>query len=98
MDIPVYIVDVTNSGPNALLSEFAARTGGDYVVVTRQQDVGDKLAKVVIAIRNMYFLGYTPRNTARDGGYRSVQVILNTPRGLPPLTARTPPGYLVPTR
>ncbi len=98
MDIPIYIVDVTNSGPNALLSEFAARTGGDYVVVTRQQDVADKLAKVVIAIRNMYFLGYTPRNTARDGGYRSVQVTLNAPRGLPPLTARTPPGYLVPTR
>jgi hypothetical protein len=44
----------------------------------------------------MYVLTYTPKNTARDGAYRNLQVSLQQPRGLPPLTVHYRPGYTAP--
>ena len=75
----------------AFLSGLASRTGGEYIAVA-QQDVPNVLSKIVIALRNMYFLGYTPSNSPRDGGYRSLQVSIEPPRGLPPLTVHYRPG------
>ena len=56
----------------------------------------DIAAKIGIELRNEYMLGYSPKNSERDGKYRSVQVKLNQPRGLPPLRAYFRLGYYAP--
>jgi VWFA-related protein len=102
IDMPVYVLDVAALDPHsaadngslsavAFLSGLASRTGGEYIAMA-QQDVPNVLSRIVIALRNMYFLGYTPSNSPRDGGYRSLQVSIEPPRGLPPLTVHYRPG------
>ncbi len=81
----------------AFLRQLAPRTGGDYIPISQQQEIPDLLAKIVIAVRNMYVLTYTPKTTARDGAYRNLQVSIQQPRGLPPLTVHYRPGYTAPT-
>ena len=96
IDMPVYVFDLSGTSP--FFQEIALRTGGDYIPVRQQQEIPDLLSKTVIAVLNEYVLTYTPTNTARDGAYRSLQVTLEQPRGLPPLTVHYPAGYIAPTR
>jgi hypothetical protein len=95
IDMPVYVLDLGGTDSPGLKA-IAARTGGDYIPIKQQQEIPDLLAKIVIAVRNMYVLTYTPKNTARDGAYRNLQVSLQEPRGLPPLTVHYRPGYSAP--
>jgi hypothetical protein len=103
IDIPVYVLDVAapdaHSAPNsgslsafAFLNRLATRTGGEYFAVP-QQDIPNALSRIVIALRNVYFLGYKPSSPPRNGAYRNLQVNIETPRGLPPLTVNYRPGY-----
>ncbi|MBV9498367.1 MAG: VWA domain-containing protein [Acidobacteriaceae bacterium] len=84
------------AGPG-LLNELAEQTGGREYAVENVAELPDIAAKIGIELRNEYILGYTPRNTERDGKYRRVMVKLNQPRGLPPLKAYFRLGYYAPT-
>ena len=108
IDISVYVVNI--SGPDVppapdagaftdlrSLTELASRTGGKYMTVKSQEEIPDRLAKIVIELRNTYFVGYTPRNAAQEGAYRSLQVLIQQPRGMPTLTVHSRPGYYEPT-
>lgn len=85
------------AGPG-LLNELAEQTGGREYPVENVAELPDIAAKIGIALRNEYILGYTPKNRERDGKYRRVQVKLNQPRGLPPLKAYFRLGYYAPTQ
>ncbi len=85
------------SGPG-LLNELAEQTGGREYPVENVAELPDIAAKIGIALRNEYILGYSPKNRERDGKYRRVQVKLNQPRGLPPLKAYFRLGYYAPTQ
>jgi Ca-activated chloride channel homolog len=85
------------AGPG-LLNELAEQTGGREYPVENIAELPDIAAKIGIALRNEYILGYTPKNRERDGKYRRVQVKLNQPRGLPPLKAYFRLGYYAPTQ
>ena len=80
------------------LSDLASRTGGGYIPVGQEQEIPDLLAKTVIAVLNEYVLTYTPKNSARDGSYRRLEVSIHQPRGLPPLTIHYRQGYIAPTQ
>ena len=54
--------------------------------------------KIGIELRNQYVLGHSPKNAARDGKYRRVQVKLVKTTGLPPLKAMFRTGYYAPTQ
>jgi hypothetical protein len=95
---PVYVLDLAQTNPSPFFRELASRTGGDYIAVKQLQEIPDLLAKTVIAVRNIYVLTYTPQNAARDGAYRNLEVILEQPRGLPPLTAHYRAGYNAPAQ
>ncbi len=84
------------AGPG-LLNELAEQTGGREYAVENVAELPDIAAKIGIELRNEYILGYTPKNTERDGKYRRVLVKLNQPRGLPPLKAYFRLGYYAPT-
>jgi len=85
------------AGPS-LLSEIAEQTGGRHFPVENLNELPDIAAKIGIELRNQYILGYSPKNTDRNGKYRRVQVKLVQPRGLPPLRAFWRTGYYAPTQ
>jgi len=49
-------------------------------------------------LRNQYVIAYYPKNQARDGKYRKVEVKLSQPRGVSPLKAHWRLGYYAPIR
>ncbi len=85
------------SGP-ALLGEITEQTGGRHFAVDNLAELPDVAAKIGIELRNEYVLGYTPKNAARDGKYRHVQVKLVKTTGLPQLKAIFRTGYYAPTQ
>jgi Ca-activated chloride channel family protein len=85
------------SGPG-LLSELAEQTGGRHFAVENLADLPDIAAKIGLELRNQYVLGYSPKNAAKDGKYRKVEVKLVKIKDLPPLRARYRPGYVAPAQ
>jgi len=85
------------SGPS-LLAEISEQTGGRHFAVDNLSELPDVAAKIGIELRNQYVLGYSPKNTARDGKYRRIQVRLVKTTGLPPLKAAFRTGYYAPTQ
>ncbi len=83
------------SGP-ALLGEVAEATGGRNFAVGNLAELPDVAAKISIELRNQYVLGYTPKNTTRDGKYRRVQVKLVKTAGLGLLKPIFRTGYYAP--
>jgi VWFA-related protein len=85
------------NGPS-MLAEMAEQTGGRHFAVDNLAELPDVAAKIGIELRNQYVLGYSPKNGARDGKYRRVQVKLVKTTGLPPLKAMFRTGYYAPTQ
>jgi Ca-activated chloride channel family protein len=89
-DVQVYamgIFDLSGTMPRSreeregprLLNDLAEQTGGRHYPVTSLDDLPTVCARIGEALRNQYLLGYTPANPERDGKYRSVKVLLDSP-------------------
>jgi len=89
---------VEEMGGPGLLAEMAEQTGGRHFAVDNLAELPDVAAKIGIELRNQYLLGYSPKNPARDGKYRRVQVKLVKTTGLPQLHAMFRTGYYAPTQ
>jgi VWFA-related protein len=76
----------------ALLRELSGASGGEAFRPKNSQDIGKALAQIARDIRHTYTIGYTSTNTARDGSYRSVRVVVTAPPGRP-LVVRSRTGY-----
>ncbi len=85
-------------GGPGLLSDLAEQTGGRNFSVENLADLPDVAAKIGLELRNQYVLGYSPKNAAKDGKYRKVEVKLVKTKDLPPLRARYRPGYVAPSQ
>jgi VWFA-related protein len=83
------------AGPS-LLTEIAETTGGRQFPVENLNDLPDIARKIGRELRNLYVIGYSPENTARDGKWRKISVKLKPPRGLPPLQLFSKSGYYAP--
>jgi len=83
------------SGPR-LLSDIANQTGGRAFSAVLMSDLPSVAARIAVELRNQYVLAYYPRNQARDGKYRKVEVKLSQPQGVPPLKAHWRLGYYAP--
>jgi VWFA-related protein len=83
------------SGPK-LLSEIATQTGGRAFAAALTSDLPSVAARIAVELRNQYVIGYYPKNQARDGKYRKVEVKLAQPRGVSPLKAHWRLGYYAP--
>ena len=84
------------SGPR-VLSEIAGQTGGRALAAAKDSDLPSIAARIGLELRNQYVLAYSPKNRARDGKYRKVEVKLIQPDGLPALKARWRLGYYAPS-
>jgi VWFA-related protein len=79
----------------ALLKELAQASGGESFRpdTDAPQEIAEALGRIARDIRHTYTIGYTSTNTARDGAFRRVRVVVQAPPGRP-LVVRSRAGYL----
>jgi Ca-activated chloride channel family protein len=93
----IAIVDPGSSEANPrLLKELAQASGGESFRPERDREITDALSQIARDIRHTYTVGYIPTNTARDGTFRSVRVVVTAPQGRP-LVVRSRRGYVAGT-
>jgi VWFA-related protein len=75
-----------------LLKELSAASGGESYRPDSSEEIAEVLRKIAQDIRHTYTIGYVSTNTARDGAYRTVRVVVTAPPGRP-LVVRSRTGY-----
>jgi Ca-activated chloride channel family protein len=104
-DVQIYAIGIFDTsaatdeeryGPQ-LLADVTDATGGRTFTVDTPDEMKDVAAKIGMALRNQYVLGYRPAHPSRDGKWRKVKVKLNTPKGLPHLQVYAKTGYYAPS-
>lgn len=76
----VGIIDPLERDANpGLLRRLADATGGASFFPRGVDDVDDVLQKIADDIRHSYTLGYVSTNSARDGKFRRIRVVVNDP-------------------
>lgn len=81
-----------------LLKELAQASGGESFRPQAPGEIAAVLGQISRNIRHTYTVGYTPTNTARDGAFRRVRVVVTAPPGRPrPLAVRSRAGYVAGT-
>ena len=84
-------------GPG-LLTDMTEQTGGRHFAIANLGELPDVAEKIGLELRNEYVLGYRPKNDARDGKYRKVEVKLVKVEKLPRLKSRARGGYYAPSQ
>jgi VWFA-related protein len=85
------------TGPK-LLAELAEQTGGRAFTASDPNDLPSVASRIGIELRNQYVLAYSPKNPAKDGKYRKVEVKVTQPAGIPNLKLHWRLGYYAPTQ
>ena len=75
-----------------LLKRLARATGGEAFFPRRIEEIDDVLREIAHDIRNSYTLGYVSSNSARDGQFRRIRVVVTDPSGRS-LRVRARDGY-----
>ncbi|MEP6703330.1 MAG: VWA domain-containing protein [Acidobacteriota bacterium] len=72
-----------------VLRNFAEKTGGMFIATPGGVAMRDVFRKIVDELGEQYTLSYQPKNTAKDGKWRAVEVRVSRPN----LSIRTRKGY-----
>ncbi len=83
------------NGP-ALLNEISNVSGGRLFRMDDLDELPDVAAKIGVALRNEYLIGYDPNRITNNAKWHKIQVKLKPPPGLPPLSVRARRGYYAP--
>jgi len=102
-DVLIYSIGVFGGGSTpeeaggpGLLAHISEQTGG-RMFEANPTELPDIAQKIGVELRNRYVIGYSPTNLQKDGKYRTIQVVLVPPRGLPKLRAHWRTGYNAPS-
>jgi Ca-activated chloride channel family protein len=76
-----------------VLKQLTQQTGGRVFFPRRIEDLPTVYSQISDELANQYLLGYSSKNSRRDGAWRRIVVRINRPGGL----ARTKQGYFGPT-
>ena len=96
----IYTVDLydprdrEHQNPN-VLKKFSRISGGRFFRPASLADTGSICRDAAREIREQYTLGYIPTNTARDGGFRRIEVTVSG-QGQARMRVRTREGYYAP--
>lgn len=85
------------TGPK-LLSELAEQTGGRAFTASDPNDLPSVASRIGIELRNQYVLAYSPKNQAKDGKYRKIEVTVTQPASIPKVKAHWRLGYYAPAQ
>ncbi len=90
----VALVDTVDGDTNpGLLRRIAQASGGEAFAPRNADQITEVLRHVARDIRHTYTLGYVSTNTTRDGGFRQIRLIVQSPDRRR-LVVRTRTGYL----
>ncbi len=90
----VAILDPIDRDSNPrLLRQVAAATGGEAFSPRDIGEIGSVLRRIARDIRHTYTIGYVSSNTARDGTFRTLRLMVQPPDGRR-VVVRTRTGYL----
>jgi Ca-activated chloride channel family protein len=90
----VALVDPVERDTNpGLLRRIAQANGGEAFVPRNADDITEVLQHIARDIRHTYTLGYVSTNSARDGAFRRIRLIVHSPDRRR-LVVRTRSGYL----
>jgi Ca-activated chloride channel family protein len=78
----------------ALLTRLAAETGGRAFFPASFAELPSVAQEIAVDLRTQYVVGYTPKNRARDGRFRTLRVTVSGGDGS--RTALTRAGYFAP--
>lgn len=100
-DAIIYAVATTNPrtgghGEPGVLRRLASTGGGVAYFPKSDRETVDAFTEIADNIRRGYSIGYVPTNTARDGRWRDVKVMVRAPGRK--LSARCRDGYTAPGR
>jgi Ca-activated chloride channel family protein len=93
----IYTVDMSAADTNGkeraqnqgVLRNFAEKTGGTFISTPGGIAMRDAFRKIVAELGSQYTIAYQPKNTAKDGKWRSIEVRIAKPN----LSIRTRKGY-----
>ena len=71
------------------MKNFAEKTGGTFIATPGGVAMRDAFRKIVEELGRQYTLAYQPKNLAKDGKWRTIEVRVAKPN----LTIRTRKGY-----
>jgi VWFA-related protein len=94
-DDPRKLTREEQDGPR-LLTELAEETGGKHFPVDHLDDLAGVCDRIGNELRNQYLLGYLSANSARDGRYRRIKVVLANTGSRPQLKPYYRLGYYAP--
>ena len=90
----VALVDAVERDSNpGLLKRIAQANGGEAFAPKNPDDIVEVLQRIAQDIRQTYTLGYVSTNNARDGAFRQIRLIVQSPDRRR-LVVRTRSGYL----
>jgi Ca-activated chloride channel family protein len=78
----------------AVIRNFAEKTGGQFVATPGGAAMRDAFERIVEELGAQYTVSYSPKDNARDGKWRALELRISRPR----LTIRTRRGYHAPKR
>jgi Ca-activated chloride channel family protein len=80
-DAVAYFITLGGSGDGRrVLTRLAEISGGRTFSIGRINEVDEALDVIREELENQYLIGYTPRNSTRDGSYRQIRVVPSQPR------------------
>jgi len=96
----IYTIALVDPGARdanpSLLRDLAQASGGEYFRPNDARAIAAALGQIARSIRQTYTIAYTPTNTAHDGAFRRIRVVVTAePRR--PLVVRSRAGYLAGT-
>ena len=105
-DVQIYAIGVLSpegqifsqeeiDGP-ALMKGLSRESGGRLYRIHNLSDLPVAAAKINMALRHQYLLGYYPKQIHNDGKYRHIAVKLSPPKGVSGLRAYWRSGYYAP--
>jgi len=62
------------------LNKLSERTGGRAYFPKDERDLRDAFAQIQEEMRSQYLVAYEPKNRARDGSYRTIEIQLTNPQ------------------
>ena len=104
-DVQVYAIGIFNDPPKRtrdelhgplLLTQLAEQTGGKHYPIQNLDDLPKICSLIGNELRTEYVLGYLSTNSARDGRYRHIKVVLDAPSRSPQLKPYYRLGYYAP--
>jgi Ca-activated chloride channel family protein len=104
-DVQIYSIGIVDSYGSQLglgragrsnINELSETTGGRSFFPNSVYELEDITMKIAVELKNQYVLGYFSSNEETRGEWRDIQVQVEEPLGLPPLTVRYKKGYYAP--